>query len=204
MAEHESRDVVKKTYLTPSEAAQLSEWATETGKSESALLREAVLEYLDRDRAARVESKIDDLADELSEVRALLSDGDAHTHKPETGMNQASPSVEKAREMVRRIQRNNGDVIKTEDIERAIEDYAGADGRTIRKYKRIFRRRGLVFEHLGDRPLWTVDTDQWFEWVRQYAQLNGVDDTREAADEYPAKVTAGLNGGIKIELAEVE
>lgn len=204
MSDSDSRDVVKKTYLTQSEASQLSEWAAEVNKSESALLREAVLEYLDRDRAARIEAKVDQLAADLEDVQAALSDETTHTHTAETGMNQDTPSIDRARNMVRRIHDNHGDVIKTEDIERVIEDYGGADERTLRKYKRIFRRRGLVFEHLGDRPLWTTDTDQWLKWVRQYAQLNGVDDTRDQTDEYPVNVTLGTDERIKIKLEEVD
>jgi hypothetical protein len=184
-------------YLTDEEKAQLEEWADETGKSLSALGREAILEYTDRDRSRRIEDKLDRVLDTLGEQ-------DSHTHKAETPMNQASDSLEKAREMVRRIQSNHDEAVKDEDVVRAIEDIAGVDDRTIRKYKGIFRKRGLLFEHPGETPLWTTESDLWFEWMDTYANLNGSDAAEAVAEEYPATVTTTFDGTVSIELAEVE
>jgi hypothetical protein len=179
------------TYLSDEEEAQLDEWADESGKSRSALLREAVLEYLDHDRAARAE----DLAREnqalLEELHAHLLDDDTHTHKDQGGMRRGSDSLEKARQMIRRLQANHNEVIKADDVDRVIEDMAGVDDRTIRKYKDIFRRRGLLFEHPGQTAVWTTDGNQWLTWLETYAGLNGVEAAEEIADQYPTTVVGG-------------
>ena len=197
------RSVVKKTYLTESEASQLSRWADEVGKSESALLRQAVLEYLDRDRTDRIEDKLDEVLTRLPEDGVASEAATTHTHKPDTPMNQSgSTATEKAREIVRRLQSDHDGVVKDSDVVRAIEDIAGVDDRTIRKYKSLFRRRGLLFEHPGESPVWTFDSDEYLDWLRDYARLNGQEAAEEVAEEYPVSVMA-TNQGIQIELAEV-
>lgn len=195
------RSVVKKTYLTEAEASQLSEWSSETGKSESQLLREAVREYLDRDRGARVEERLNRIEDQLATLTHTLGDDDAHTHKAKTGMKTASKATERAREIVRRLQSNHDVAMKNADVERAIEDIAGADDRTIRKYKELFRKRGLLFEHPGDTGIWTLETDDWLDWLKDYAQLNGIEAAEEVANSYPVRVDATPDG-YYIELAE--
>lgn len=197
------RSVVKKTYLTDQEAGQLSRWADEAGKSESALLREAVLEYLDRDRADRIEEKVDELLDRIPEGGLPVEQSKPHTHKPDTPMNQAgSSATETAREIIQRLQSNHDGVVKDGVVVRAIEDLAGVDDRTIRKYKSLFRRRGLLFEHPGETAVWTFDSDEYLSWLRDYARLNGQEAAETVADEYPVNVMA-TNAGIQIELAEV-
>jgi predicted DNA-binding protein len=179
------------TYLSDEEEAQLDEWADESGKSRSALLREAILEYLDHDRAARAE----DLAREnqalLEELHAHLLNDDTHTHKDQGGMKRGSDSLEKARQMVRRLQANHNEVIKADDVDRVIEDMAGVDDRTLRKYKDIFRRRGLLFEHPGQTAVWTTDGNQWLSWLENFAALNGPKAAEEIADQYPTTVVGG-------------
>ncbi len=191
------------TYLSDEEEAQLDEWAAESGKSRSALLREAILEYLDHDRAARAE----DLAREnqalLEELHAQLLDDDTHTHKDQGGMKRGSDSLEKARKMVRRLQENHREVIKADDVDRVIEDMAGVDDRTIRKYKSIFRRRGLLFEHPGQTAVWTTDGNQWLSWLENFAALNGPKAAEEIADQYPTTVRpSATDEKIDVELIE--
>jgi len=200
------RDVVKKTYLTDEEAARLSEWADEVGKSESHLLREAIQEYLDHDRAARVEERLDRIEGKIDDLAPAADATTTHTHKPESGMKQGSPAIEKAREIVRRLQRetdNPDGVVQQKAVERAIEDIAGVDPRTLNKYKRIFRRRGLLFEHPGEPEIWTLQSEQWLAWMEDYLRLNGQKDAERVADEYPAEIIAG-GDGFHIELAEVD
>jgi predicted DNA-binding protein len=179
------------TYLSDEEEAQLDEWAESSGKSRSALLREAVLEYLDHDRAARAEDLARENQTLLEELHAHLLDDDTHTHKDQGGMKRGSDSLEKARQMVRRLQANHEAVIKTDDVDRVIEDMAGVDDRTIRKYKGIFRRRGLLFEHPGQTAVWTTDGNQWLTWLETFAGLNGVEAAEEIADQYPTTVVGG-------------
>jgi len=196
------RDNRKVTYLTDEEAAQLSEWSDEAGKSESALLRQAVLEYLDHDRAARIEEKVDAMQETLAEVQAQLNPDGAHTHKHDTPMKSTTDSTEKARQIVRRLQSNQDDVMKDDAVTRAIEDIAGIDDRTIRKYKQLFRKRGLLFEHPGETPTWTTESDVWLSWMQDFARLNGKEEADAVAEDYPARIVPNMDGGLRIELME--
>lgn len=199
------RSVVKKTRLTEQEAAQLSRWSDKAGKSESTLLREAILEYLDHDRTARIEDKVDELLARIPEEGAQSEAATSHTHKAETPMNQTgTKATEKGRRIIQRLQSNHDSPIIQEDaVVRAIEDIAGVDDRTIRKYKSLFRRRGLLFEHPGDSSVWTTETDKFLSWLRDYARLNGQEAVEEVADGYPVSVYA-TNQGIQIELTETQ
>jgi len=182
------------TYVTDTEKARLDEWAADTDKSVSHLLREAVLEYLDHDRTARVEDRLDAIDETLSELAEQVSAETTHTHKAESGMNKATEATEKARAMVRRLHANHGDVIRDRDVDMAIEDIAGVDDRTKRKYRDLFRRRGYLFEHPGDSPVWTTEAEQWTNWIEDYARLNGADAAREVADDYPADIRVTAEG----------
>ena len=178
-----------KTYLDDAEKAQLKEWADETGKTQSQLLREAILEYLDHDRTARIEGQVRELSAKVDDVLTHLDGEDTHTHTAQ------SDSLTTAREIIRRLQRNHDEVVKDDDVVKAIEDYAGVDDRTIRKYKRLFRKRGLLFEHPGDQPIWTTETELWGQWVNQYANLNGGQDAaEEVVEPYPANMSYTPDG----------
>jgi hypothetical protein len=198
----------KYTYLTDEEAAQLSEWADETGKSESHLLREAILEYLDNDRTARIEDRLDEIEAKIDALPGQLQSDTTHTHKPDTPMSQAqaTPATEKARDIIRRLQHeidNPDGIVQVDDLDLAIEDIAGADRRTLQKYKRIVRKRGLLFEHPGEPPIWTLQSDQWLSWMEDYLRLNGADDAEDVVADYPATVTQTPDG-FALELTEVE
>lgn len=197
-----TRNNVKKTYLSDEEAARFSKWADEAEKSESALLRQAVLEYLDKDRAARIEEKVDRLEAKIDELHPHPEADTAHTHKPTNTMSASSEVAENKRQIVRRIQSNHSEVFKDDVLVRAIEDTAGYDDRTIDKYKRIVRERGLLFEHPGESPLWTTETETWLDWMSSYLQLNGRDEAEAVVDDYPARITLGTNDKLRIELTE--
>lgn len=190
-------------YLTDHEKIKLDRFLEDSPKTQSELIRRAIVEYLDQDRAARVESELDELHDKIDRLVGTLSDETSHTHMPQQAM-QGSTALERAFDMVDRLQRNHNDVIKNDDVERVIEDYAGADNRTVEKYKRLFRKRGILFEHPGERPVWTVDSNTWCDWIVDYTQLNGLDDAEGVAEAYPATVARGVDGGVHIELSEVE
>lgn len=193
------RDNPITTYLSDEEKSKLQQWSREVEKSQAQLLREAILEYLDHDRTARIEDKVRDMDEKLNDVLAHLDETTAHTHTPAM-----SDSLETARKMIRVIQRNTDNpdgIVKNDDLVKVIENHAGVDDRTIRKYKSIFRRRGLLFEHPGDAPLWTLETDIWCDWLKQYANLNGGRDAaEEAVEPYPASVRSdGKNYLIEVE-----
>ena len=165
-----SRDNPVTVYLTDAEKRQVEQWADESGKTVSGMARDAILEYTDRDRAARIEDKVD-------RALSLLSDGE-HTRTREVGRNTSVP--EKARAIARRLYDNHEMPVKGDDVELAIEDIAGADERTIRTQKEQLKKRGLLYEH-PIQPVWTDSKRQWVKWV-QNATVNT--DVHEWTDEY--------------------
>lgn len=195
------RDNPVTVYLTDGEKSQLKEWSEEVEKPISQLARDAILEYTDRDRTARMEDRLGRIEDQLDTLTHSLENDTSHTHTDSTPMNQGSTASERARKIVRRLQSNHGEVMKGDVVDRAIEDIAGIDDRTLRKYKRLFRKRGLLFDHPGEMDLWTTDSDQWLDWMQSYAELNGREDTEAVVDDYPALVSA-TPSGFGIELQE--
>ena len=141
-------------YVTEDEYKQLQEWSDETGKSMSELGREAVLEYTDHDRLRRIEEKIDQLGEALSET------DDSHTH---TSNVQSVP--EKARAVARHIYDRHETPVKATDVELAIENIADVgDERSISKYKDQLKKRGLLYEHPSGN-VWSDDKEQFVRWV---------------------------------------
>jgi len=169
-----SRDNQLVTYVTDAEKKQLEEWADETGKSLSALLREAVLEYTDHDRARRIEEKVDHLIECLD----TPADGE-HTHTKTTGVSRSVP--EKARAVADHIFAHYDPPIKGDDVELAIENSADVgDERSVRKYKEQLKKRDLLFEH-PHQPVWTDQVDEWVKWVEKaHVDL----DPHEVTDDY--------------------
>jgi len=153
-------------YLTGREKAEFAELADSIGKTQSNLVRDAVLEYLDQDRSARIEEKVDRILTELGEAHTESQFGASHTHGHTSG---ASETVQKAREIATRLHENHDEVVKDVDVKRAIEDIAGGDERTIRKYKQMLRERTLLFEHpSSDAVVWTRERSVWVGWVESY------------------------------------
>jgi len=165
----DKRDNRAVTYLTDEEIAGLREFAEKSQKSQSNLIREAVREYLDLDRGDRIERQLADLTDRVEDIYALVEQPE-HTHT-NTGLSSGSDTVEKAREIRKRIENNHDPVVKDEPVTRAIEDIAGADPRTVEKYKAVLKRRLLLFRH-PHSDVWTVDRDQWVEWCEQNIEHN--------------------------------
>jgi hypothetical protein len=145
------------TYLDDAEYQQLQEWSDTTGKSMSHLLREAILEYTDRDRTARIEEKVDRVLAQFGETE--------HTHTWNMDPPKPQKSVpDKAREIARRLYSNHEMPVKGTDVELAIEDIAGGDTRTVAKYKDQLKKRGLLYEH-PVQPVWSDEKTQWVKWV---------------------------------------
>lgn len=170
-----SRDNPVTVYLTDDEKQQVKKWADKSGKTVSGLVRDAVLEYTDRDRAARIEDKLD-------RTLSLLSDGE-HTRTQEIGRNASVP--EKARAIARRLYNNHEMPVKGNDVELAIEDIAGADDRTIDTQKDQLKKRGLLYEH-PMQPVWTDSKRQWVKWVES-ATVDA--DVHDWTDEYDLSTT---------------
>jgi len=125
----------------------------------------ALREYINEDRQARLERNQHEIQEQLSDVRALLSEREGtHTHKADPGCAESDPVAE----IHRRVVNNYKGAVKDGDVERVIEnvrDLDIGDPRTLRRYKQKLRQRGLLFEHPGEPPLWTADRDMWTNWA---------------------------------------
>lgn len=171
-----TRDNRVYTYVTDDEKADLEDYADEAGKSVSQIVRQAIREYTDNDRAVRVESKVDELAGEIEALRGQLAESEhTHTRAPD----RASSTVEKAREIAQRVYRNHDPPIQEADVHRAIEDIAGADDRTVEKYTGLLKGRNLLYRH-PTSAVWTDDREQFVEW----ADATTVGDTPDCLEEY--------------------
>lgn len=175
--------------------SDLCEFAySEEGKKRGSVpkhLENAIREYLDNGQNQRIEEKLDEV---LTHVR---DEQTTHTHKHGHSSSRGSETVEKARQIADRLYTNHDEVMKDVDVTRAIEDIAGADDRTVEKYKKQLRRRDLLFEHPGAQ-LWTTDTDQWVVWCEDYLQAHPDQHIEhDILDQY------GMSGDRYDEIAEV-
>jgi len=198
------RDNPVTTYLSDDEKQDLKRFVEQSDDSQATVVRNALLEYLDFDRYDRIEDKVRDMDGKLDRVLRHLSDDTTHTHKGSPTSKRGTSATEKVRKIADRILSNHGEVIKADDVDRAIEDYAGADDRTLRKYKGLLRKRGLLFEHPSDqRPLWTHETDRWTDWIETYYKSAGPDAVDDYLEAYPASSSATPNG-IAIDTGELK
>lgn len=131
----------------------------------------ALVEYMDHDRAARIEEKVDRVLARFDELDAT------HTHK-------ASESAAKVRKIADKLAREERTVIPKDTVRRAIEDVAGADDRTVRKYRDLLKRRELAYKHPTD-GVWTQDRDEWVRWVVEYVNNNPTVTRMDVIDDYP-------------------
>lgn len=175
-----SRDNRVQVYLDDDELAQIKRWADKSGTSVSHLCREAILEYIDRDRAERIEHEVREMNDKIDRVLSLVDGQHTHTRDPKQ---QSVP--ETAREIARTIYRNHEMPVRNDDVELTIEDLGGADDRTIEKYKSQLKKRGLLYKHPVS-PVWTDDKRQWVKW-QEDATIN--QDVHETTQEYGMSTT---------------
>ena len=175
------RDNPVTAYLTDDEKQKVERWSNELDKTQSELIRQAITEFTDRDRYERIEHEIGEVHDKLDRVLASL--GDEHTHTSADPRTRSVP--EKARDIARRIYRNHDLPVNDADVELAIEDIAGADERTVSKYKSQLKKRGLLFEH-PNSPVWTDEKTEWVSWV-EGAYVNP--DVHDVTQEYGISTT---------------
>lgn len=174
MTEREPRTVRVDPDVWDRFVAQVQEWEGQKHGEIGRHAENALEEYIDQDRLARVEEKLDTL------VAHVNQENRTHTRTTE----QASETVEKARSVHQRVADNHGTVVKGDNLVRAIEDIAGADPRTVDNYKGILKRRGLLFEHPGDSPVWTVELDRWVKWTENYVDNNPPIDVHDVIEDY--------------------
>lgn len=174
------RENVVKTYVSEDTLKELDRFADNADKSRAEIVRQAIREYTDLDRFARLESLV------RENNRLLRGDGDTPDDDPDTHTHEqtASQTVQRTRQIAKRLQRNHDGTLKDDTVERAIEDIAGGDERTISKYKRNLKRRGLLFAH-PQSPVWTHDRTEWVGWVESYADATPDASVLDMIDAYP-------------------
>lgn len=149
----------------------------------------ALREYMDNDRGARIEANLEILIDEVQELKDLLGQGDpVHTGTPLDSGN-APETIQKLEKIVSEIQdkATNGESVKEEYVDRAIKHTAGANPGTIRRYKSDLKSEGLAFEDPGEPPLWYLKEELFF---RKLAQTRNLD---EILEQYPSEVVEAFD-----------
>jgi|APHM01.1.fsa_nt_gi Ribbon-helix-helix protein, copG family. len=180
------RDNCVTTYLTDAEKAQIEEWAEKADKPVSQLLRDAILEYTDRDRVRRMEGKVEDLEEKID--RVLVEIDSEHTHTRSNSRDSRQQSVpETTREIADIIYTKHSLPVSVEDLEIVIENNAGGTARTVRQYKSQLKKRGLLYEHPAGN-VWTDNKQTWVEWVEhtpgEASVIEVVDGYGMTTDEY--------------------
>lgn len=152
----------------------LDERAAEAGKSRAQVIRAAIREYLDRDRAARLEADLAEVMTQLDEIQTHLDSDGSHTHTPadthET-TTEASETVQRTFEIADRLQTNHEGPILEKTLNRAIKDIAGGDPRTVAKYQAELKERDHAYEHFDDdNPAWYLDRGRWLDDMADYLE----------------------------------
>jgi len=134
------------------------------------LVENALVEYMDNDRTARVEDVVRENNDLLNELADTLSEAGGHTHTPSDSVSGGSETVEKTHEIKERLDANHGTGLTEAELNRAITDIAGGHPQTKQKYRNELKQRGLAFEHPNDHSdVWFLDREPWFAQVKAYA-----------------------------------
>ncbi len=154
---------------------QVIEWEGQKRGELGRHVESALSEYIDNDRSARIEEKLDRVIDTLD------SDSGTRTHN-------VSEGVKTIRAIYKRIERNHGKVVKNLDVKRAIQDYTGIDERTVNKHKKALRERGLLFEHPGDSSVWTTERDEFVKWCEAKVNTEPETTITDLIDAYPIDV----------------
>lgn len=120
----------------------------------SRLLERALVEYMDNDRGARIESKVDDVLDRLDEMESPPPPQSEDTLERErqsaTSSNDPFDGYNtRTEETVAAIAADleGSNSVNESMLETAIEDNAGASYKTLKKYKRLLKKRGMAIPH---------------------------------------------------------
>jgi hypothetical protein len=137
------------------------------GRTRGELGREverAMIEYMDHDRYERIEDGQEATHEKLDAIMAALGDADdTHTHTADV-----SPTTvaEKRDIIAAQLRDRDAPVMPERDVVAAIEDVAGGDDRTLKKYMSALRRSGEVYDHpSSDSSAWTTDAEQFASWA---------------------------------------
>lgn len=114
------------------------------------LVEAAMIEYMDNDRSARIEQKVDDLPEQIVDALSEeLLERERRTSQS-TDTDDSTPQLgNKTQESLTRISAEIPDntAISEAMVETAVENNAGASYKTLQKYKRLLKKNGHIFEH---------------------------------------------------------
>ena len=142
----------------------------------------ALQEYLNKTRLSAVEERQDRMENKLDEALTLLRENSTtHTHT----VSEKPESMQNVEEIASIATANaDGEVFRDPVVVRAIQEVAGADDRTIAKYKGLLKERDLLYDHPSDSAVWTTSQETWIGWCNGY--IDGVPDATisEVIEDY--------------------
>ena len=128
----------------------------------------ALREYMDHDRYARIEQNQADTQRQLDAILSTLAEPTEHTH---TAPVSPQTQPQKAEQIAAVIRERNNVVFPAEDVEDAIREIAGGSDRTIRDYKRLLKKAGHCYEHpSSDSNVWTTDREEFAMWADSHIE----------------------------------
>jgi len=149
-------------------AEQMRKFTIEkTGKKRGELGRmyeRACIEYMDNDRYSRIEQNQSETHEMLQSVLATLADSEGtHTHTADV----SPTTVPEKRDLIAaKLKDRDAPVMAERVVIEAIDEIAGGDDRTMRKYKQKLRASGEVMDHpSSDSSAWTTDPEQFASWA---------------------------------------
>ena len=117
-------------------------------------LENAMIEYMDNDRSARIEEKVDELHEMMEESLSEESlDGERETATSSNGQSDDSDSGrsinQRTRDSLNAIKAEipKDTTISASLLESAIEEHAGHSYKTLQRYKDMLIKRGEILEH---------------------------------------------------------
>lgn len=135
------------------------------------LVEKAMIEYMDNDRSARIERKVDELpeklvdalSEELLERERRKSETESENGSPSSPTSPSSPG-NKTEERLARVVREMPDntAVSEAMLETPIENHAGSSPKTLDKYKRLLKKRGHILDH-------PTDPDKFVTSARKFA-----------------------------------
>lgn len=158
-------------------------------------VEKAMIEYMDNDRAARVESKLDQIEENLpGQVAEAVSQELAEREKRKPSNNKSNTSAPGS-QTTRRLELIANDLpadtsVSEAMLETPIEAHGGSSPKTVAKYKRLLTKRGHIFEH-------PAEPEQYVTSARSFALICETTDLVKARhlDTIIGEYTDVLGGG---------
>lgn len=173
--------------IDPDVASQFREFVDETkGGVYGQLgpeLENAMREYMDRDRYSRIEARQKEMAQHLETLVGTFAETDGtHTH---TGHVTPTTVTEKRQLIAADLHDRDAPVFPEREVNAAIRAHAGADDRTLRKYKGELKAHGDAYNHPDhDSEAWTTDPRQFARWAEEHYRSVPDADLSEMLEPY--------------------